>query len=319
MTDLYPRIEPYAAGMLEVGDGNQLYWETCGNPDGMPAVVLHGGPGSGSHAGHRRLFDPARYRIVLFDQRNCGRSLPHAARDTTDLSANTTHHLIADIEMLRCELGIDRWLVYGNSWGSTLALAYAERFPEAVGAIVLCAVTMSRPVEIEWLYRGVGRFFPEAWARFRTGVPPAERDGDLVEAYYRLLQQPNPEVREKAAREWCAWEDAIVMTDPDAQPNPRYFDPDFRMAFTRIVTQYFRHRAWLDDSELLRNVGRLRGIPGVLVHGQFDLSAPIGTAWELWRAWPDSDLRTVRAGHLATDLAMAAATVAATDSFARKP
>jgi proline iminopeptidase len=316
MTDLYPPIEAYETGVLAVGDGHQLYWETCGNPNGTPAVVLHGGPGSGCRPGHRQLFDPDRYRIVLFDQRNCGRSAPHASLPSTDLSTNTTGHLINDIEALRHHLGIEQWLVYGNSWGSTLALAYAEHHPRAVSAVVLCAVTMSRPEEIEWLYRGVGRFFPEAFARFRTAVAPKDRDGDLVEAYSRLLKEPNPEVRDRAARDWCAWEDAIVMTAPDAQPNPRYLDAELRMAFARIVTHYFRNRAWLEESELLRNIGHLRGIPGVLIHGQFDLSCPLGTAWELFRAWPEADLRTVRAGHNSTEVAMSAAVVAATDRFA---
>ena len=200
--------------------------------------------------------------------------------------------------MLRCELGIDRWLVYGNSWGSTLALAYAERFPEAVGAIVLCAVTMSRPVEIEWLYRGVGRFFPEAWARFRTGVPPAERDGDLVEAYYRLLQQPNPEVREKAAREWCAWEDTHVSLAPGHQSNPRYEDPEFRLRFARLVTHYWRHAAFLDDNQLLRDASVLDGIPGVLICGRYDVSSPLEAAWRLSQRWSTSHLQVIDdAGH----------------------
>src|SRR5213593_2492547 len=199
MTELYPEIEPYEQGFLEVDDGHRVYWEACGNPTGKPAVVLHGGPGSGCTTEHRRYFDPAAYRIVLFDQRGAGRSVPHASDPAVDLSTNTTHHLIADIELLRDHLDIERWLVLGNSWGATLALAYAERHPHIVTEIVLASVTMTRAADIHWLYHGVGRFFPEEWGRFRDGVPPAERDGDLVAAYHRLLNQPDPTVREKAA------------------------------------------------------------------------------------------------------------------------
>src|SRR6266511_3886593 len=211
--------------MLDVGDGQQVYWEACGDPNGKPAVVLHGGPGSGCTRGLRRYFDPGAYRIVLFDQRGAGRSVPHAGDPTVDLTTNTTPRLIADIELLRAHLGVERWLVFGVSWGATLALAYAARHPQRVTEVVLAPVTMTRPAEIHWLYHGVGRFFPEEWARFRDGVPVGERDGDLVAAYHRLLNQPDPAVREKAARDWCAWEDAVVSLESDYQPNPRYEGP----------------------------------------------------------------------------------------------
>jgi proline iminopeptidase len=290
LADLYPPIEPYATGMLDVGDGNSVYWETCGTTTGKPAVVLHGGPGSGCTPQHRRFFDPSSYRVVLFDQRGSGRSTPHASKLTTDLSANTTQHLVTDIELLREHLGIERWLVFGNSWGSTLALAYAEQYPERVSEIVLVAVTMTRPSEIDWLYHGVGRFFPEEWARFRAGVPERARAGSLVDAYYELLQHPDVAVREQAARDWCEWEDAIVSIVPDAPPNPRYDDPRFRMAFARIVTHYFHHLAWLEDGALLRDAHLLGDIPGVLIHGRLDLGGPLLTAWELARAWPASEL-----------------------------
>ena len=317
MTTLYPPIEPHSHGMLDVGDGNRLYWEECGNPRGKPALVLHGGPGSGCTPGMRRFFDPARYRVILFDQRNCGRSTPHASDPATSLAANTTPHLLADIEQLRTTLGIDRWLVFGMSWGSTLALAHAESYPERVSALVLAALTTTRPEETDWLYRGAGRFFPEAWERFREGVPPAERDGNLVEAYARLLEHPDPAVREAAAAGWCAWEDAVVATNPDAGPNPRYADPRFRIAFARIVTHYFRHNAWLEDGQLLRDAARLTGIPGVLIHGRLDISSPIETAWELARAWPGSELVIVeRSGHSSAEPGMVEAIVAATDRFA---
>ena len=314
MLGRYPEIEPHEQGMLDVGDGQLLYWEVSGNPDGKPAVVLHGGPGSGCTPGLRRYFDPAAYRIVMFDQRGAGRSSPHASDSTVDLSTNTTSHLIADIERLREHLVVERWLVFGGSWGATLALAYAERHPRRVTEIVLASVTMTRPSDIRWLYHGVGRFFPEQWVRFRDGVPPEERDGDLVAAYYKLLNDAHPAVREKAARDWCDWEDAVVSLEPGYEPNPRYLDPRFRMAFARIVTHYFYHHAWLEDGILLREAQRLAGIPGVLVHGRQDLGAPAGTAWELAQAWPDAELDLVDTGHTGGD-EMTSYLIAATDRF----
>ncbi len=313
---MYPEIEPYARGMLDAGDGQSLYWETCGNPAGQPAVVLHGGPGSGCGPGFRRYFDPAAYRIVLFDQRGAGRSLPHASDRATSLQANTTRHLIADIELLREFLGVGRWLVWGISWGSTLGLAYAEQYPERVSEIVLHSVTMTRPADIDWLYHGVGRFFPEEWAAFRDGAGTGA-GGDLVAAYYRLLDDPDPGVRERAARDWCAWEDAVVSLEEGHRPHPRYADPRFRMAFARIVTHYFHHRAWLEDGALLRDAGRLSGIPGVLVHGRLDLGGPPATAWELARAWPDAELHLVGGGHTGGP-AMDEILIAATDRFASR-
>jgi proline iminopeptidase len=316
---LYPEIEPYEHGMLDVGDGNLVYWEVCGNREGKPAVVLHGGPGSGCTAGVRRYFDPNAYKVVLFDQRGCGRSTPHAGDPTTDLATNTTHHLLADIERLRRHLGIERWLVFGGSWGSTLGLAYAERNPERVSEIVLFGIATTRRREVEWLTRDVGRLFPEQWARFRDGAPEAERGGDLVEAYSRLLHHPDPAVRAKAASDWCDWEDAHVRVRPDHRRNPRYDDPRFRMAFARLVTHYWRHAAWLEDGILLREAGRLAGIPGVMVHGRLDVSSPLDTAWELARAWPGSELVVVEeAGHSPGDPGMAEILVAATDRFARR-
>ena len=318
MTALYPEIEPYDHGMLDVGDGNLVYWESCGHADGKPAVVLHGGPGSGCSIGMRRYFDPSAYRIVLFDQRGCGRSRPHASDPRTDLSVNTTEHLLADIERLRQHLGIDRWLIFGGSWGATLALAYAERNSQRVTEIVLVGVTMTRRSEIEWLYRGVAPMFPEQWTQFRAGVPAAERDGDLIDAYHRLLMNPDPVVHTKAARDWCDWESALLSVDPDAKPEPRRLQPNFQLAFARIVTHYFRHNAWLANGILLQQADSLAGIPGIMVHGRLDLSAPLVTAWELAHAWPDSELVIVRgAGHTSTDPGVSESLVAATDRFAR--
>jgi len=294
----FPAIEPFEQGMLDVGDGQRIYWETSGNPGGKPALVVHGGPGSGSAPSRRCFFDPEAYLIVQFDQRGAGSSTPHASDPATDLSANTTHHLIADMERLREYLGVQRWLLWGASWGVTLALAYAERHPERVSEMVLASVTVTRPADVHWLYHTVGRYFPEQWERFRNGVPEADRDGDLVAAYYRLLNESaDVAVRERAARAWCRWEDEVLSNEEGWQPNPRYDDPAFRMAFARIVTHYFHHHAWLADGQLLRDAGRLAGIPGVLVHGRFDLGGPADVPWLLARAWPDAELHLVGTGH----------------------
>jgi proline iminopeptidase len=292
-----PPIEPYDHGMLDVGDGNLVYWETCGDPDGKPALVVHGGPGSGCSTGMRRV-DP-RYRVVLFDQRGCGRSTPHASDPATDMSVNTTEHLLADMERLREHLGIEKWLLTGGSWGSTLILAYAERHPERVSEIVIVAVTTTRRLETDWLYRGVARFFPEEWQRFREGLPEEDRDGDLVAGYARLMEHPDAAVRERATHDWLAWEDAVISLEPSGRRNA-YSDrpPDAAIAFVRICTHYFSHGAWLDEGAILRDAGRLAGIPGVLIHGRLDMGGPLHTAWELAQVWPDAELYPVEgSGH----------------------
>lgn len=316
---MYPEIEPYDHGLLDVGDGNLVYWEACGNPAGKPALVLHGGPGTGCTPGMRRLFDPQAYRVVLVDQRQCGRSTPDAALYESDLSTNTTHHLIADLEQLRQHLGVPRWLLFGGSWGSTLGLAYAEQHPQHVSEIVLMSVTSSRRFEIDWLYRHVGRLFPEQFARFRAGVPAPDRDGDLVRAYHRLLNDPDPAVRDRAAAEWCRWETSLVSTDPDYRPGPIWSDPTFRYRFARIVTHYFVNDVWLPENHILQHADRLAGIPGILVHGRWDFGGPIDTAWQLAQAWPDSELVPIAgAGHVASDPGMTEAVVAALDKFAHR-
>lgn len=317
MADLYPEIEPDATGMLDVGDDQHLYWETCGNPSSTPALVLHGGPGSGCSASARRLFDPDRYRVVLFDQRGAGRSRPHASDPDIDLTCNTTPHLIGDIERLRAHLGIARWLVLGVSWGSTLALAYAESHPDRVTGMVLASVATTTLREIDWITRGVGAFFPDAWERFRDGVPESGRDSCLADAYHALLMHPDPAIRQKAARDWCDWETAIVAVRPDHKPHSRYDDPAFRLAFARLVTHYWRNRAWLEDDILVREAGRLAGIPGRLIHGRLDFGSPLVTPWQLSRAWPGSELVVVEtAGHDTRDPGMNAHIVAATDRLA---
>ncbi|MGP3754201.1 prolyl aminopeptidase [Streptomyces sp. IBSNAI001] len=315
----YPPIEPYDQGMLDVGDGNLVYWEVCGSPAGKPALVVHGGPGSGCTPGARRSFDPDLYRVVLFDQRNCGRSTPHASDPATDLRHNTTAHLVADMERLRVHLGIEAWLLYGGSWGSTLILAYAEQHPERVSEIVIPAVTTTRRSEIDWLYRGAGQLFPEAWDRFRAGVPEAEGPEDLLTAYARRTESPDPEVRAKATADWCAWEDAVLSVEAHTGPAPYGGRPGRdRLAFVRICAHYFSHAAWLEEGQLIRDAGRLAGIPGVLVHGRFDLGSPLTTAWELAKAWPDAELTVIEdAGHLGGP-ATTRAVLAALDRFARR-
>jgi proline iminopeptidase len=318
VTEPYPPIEPYDQGLLDVGDGNLVYWEACGNPDGKPALGVHGGPGSGAGPGSRRYFDPARYRVILYDQRGCGRSTPHASDPSTDMSVNTTEHLLGDMERLREHLEIERWLLYGGSWGSTLILAYAERHPERVSEIVLLGVTTSRRSEIDWLYRGVGRFFPAEWEQFRAGVPEADRDGDLVAAYARLMESPAEDVRHKAATDWLAWEDAVISLEPHGTPNAYSDRPaDAQLAFVRICAHYFAHGAWLEEGVLLRDAHRLAGITGVLFHGRLDLGSPLATAWELARAWPDARLKIVDdSGHTGSDT-MRTQILETTDGFAR--
>jgi proline iminopeptidase len=318
---LYPDIAPHDHGMLEVGDGNRVYWEVCGNPGGKPAVVLHGGPGSGCTPYFRRLFDPGAYRVVLLDQRGCGRSTPHASAYETDMSVNTTAHLIADLERLRRHLGIERWLVWGVSWGSALGLRYAQTWPEAVSELVLTGVaTGSRP-EVALLTRGLGKIFPEAFERFVGGLPETERGRDLAAAYNRLIESPDPAVRERAARAWTDWETAIVPAPP--RSIERYEDPAFRMAFARTVTHYFAGDHFMgegnDEGVVLRDAPTLEGIPGTLVQGRLDFGNLLGIVWRLHHAWPGSELVLVDdVGHDAGAPAVAEALVAATDKYARR-
>lgn len=320
MTDLYPEIEPFEHGLLAVGDGNLVYWETCGTPHGKPAVVLHGGPGSGCTTWHRRLFDPAAYRVVLFDQRGCGRSTPHASAPDTELASNTTSNLIADIELLRQHLDVDQWLVFGGSWGCTLALAYAEAHADRVTEMILFGVTTGRRKEFDWLFGGgVAAFFPEQWERLRAGAPVGERDGDVVEAYHRLLNDRDSAVRQRAALAWCMWESATPTWPPTTGLAERFTDPTYALAFARIVTHYVRHNAWLEDGSLLRDADSLADIRGILVNGRFDFQAPIANAWELQRVWPRAELVIVDdAGHSATP-SLAQALIRATDQFAAPP
>ena len=313
MRFLYPPIRPHDQGMLDVGDGHHIYWEVSGNPSGKPAVVLHGGPGSGSVEAQRRLFDPAAYRIVLFDQRGCGRSTPHVSDPAADLSTNTTWHLVADIERLRSFLGIERWQVLGGSWGSTLAVAYAQRHPERVTEIVLRGVFLLRQVELDWIYGGgAGMLFPEAWAEFVSLVPPSERD-DLLNAYRRLVEGPS---RDRAAAAWSNWEGAAVSLVPNPGLVASYASPEFALPFARIALHYFCNGGWLEEGQLIRDAGKLAGIPGRIVQGRYDAVCPPTTAWELHQAWPESELTIApRAGHAVSDPGILDGLIAATDGF----
>jgi proline iminopeptidase len=305
----YPDIAPYDTGLLDTGDGNLVYWETCGNPDGVPALIVHGGPGSGCTTGSRRSLDPDRFRIIIFDQRNCGRSLPPASDPAADMKLNTTEHLLLDMEQLRDHLGVQKWLLRGASWGVTLSLAYAERYPERVSGMLMLSVTSTRRLELDWLYRGVGRFFPEAWARFRDfpgltdvyklptdAAPPIE---ELLGEYARMMEDPDIRVRSRAAAEWVAWEDAVISQESNGSPGAYSSRlDDARLAFVRICSHYFANDAFLEDGVLIREAGRLAGIPGILIHGRNDLGGGVYTPWELARAWPGAELIVIEdSGH----------------------
>ena len=310
---LYPAIEPYRQGMLDVGDGHRVHWELCGNPDGRPAVFLHGGPGSGCSPVHRRLFDPERYNVLLFDQRGCGRSTPHAGLD-----ANTTQHLVADMERLRALLGAERWLVFGGSWGSTLGLAYAEAHPDCVSALILRGIFTVRRSELLWYYQeGASWLFPDKWEGFLAPIPEAER-GDLMAAYHRRLTGPSPEVRLEAARAWTLWEGETITLLPSPAYSARYAEDRFALAFARIENHYFVNGGFVEEGQLLRDAGRLRGIPGIVIQGRYDLATPARSAWDLHRAWPEAEFRLVEgAGHAFDEPGILAELLRATDRFAR--
>lgn len=294
---MFPNIEPFESGTLEAGDSQEIYWECCGNPDGRPVVYLHGGPGSGCTPNNRRYFDPAIYKIVLTDQRGCGRSRPHVEK-VSDLEVNTTAHLIKDLERLREHLAIDRWTILGASWGSTLALAYAQALPHRVAAMVLACVTTTSRREVKWITNDVGRIFPEQWERFAAASSGDRNPTDVADAYAKLVFSADPAARERAAREWCVWEDTHVSLAPGHVPNSRFKDPAFRLLFARLVTHYWRHAAFLGEDQLIRNASILNGIPGVLLHGRYDISSPLETAWRLHQAWRGSALEIIDdAGH----------------------
>lgn len=316
---LYPPIEPYEHGVLPVGDGHELYWEACGNPEGKPAVFLHGGPGGGCTPDHRRYFDPERYRILLFDQRGCGRSTPHASDPAADLSSNTTWHLVADIERLRESFGIERWQVFGGSWGSTLALAYAEAHPQRVAELVLRGIFTLRRGEIDWFYQnGASQLFPDAWERYLSVIPEGER-GDLVAAYHRRLFDPDPAVHVPAGVEWTVWENSTVRLIPDEEAIAEArADVAAAVAFARIENHYFTNGGFMEEGQLIRDAAaRLAGVPGVIVQGRYDVCTPPRTAWDLHRAWPEAVFELIPdAGHASSEPGIVDALIRATDRFA---
>lgn len=315
MSDLrtyYPAIEPYDTGMLDVGDGHHLYYERVGTPGAKPAVFLHGGPGAGSSPLHRQLFDPARYDVLLFDQRGCGRSIPHA-----ELRANTTWHLVADIERLRERVGVENWLVFGGSWGSTLSLAYAQAHRERVSELVLRGVFTGERALIDWYYKfGASEIYPDKWERFLAPIPLTERS-DLVAAYHPILNGDDPAAQLDAAKAWSLWEGETVTLLPDPSLTTSHSDEQFAVAFARLENHYFSHDCWLESGQLLRGAGRLRGIPGVIVHGRYDIPTPVRSAWELHKRWPGSELHIVEgAGHAFSEPGILHQLIVATDRFA---
>ena len=311
--ELYPEIEPYANGRLQVSPLHNVYFEQCGNPQGKPVVFLHGGPGAGCNDKCRRCFDPARYRIVLFEQRGCGRSTPHA-----ELTDNTTWDLVADIERLREHLHIERWQVFGGSWGSTLALAYAQTHPQRVTELVLRGIFLLRRWELEWFYQqGCDAIFPDAWECFLAPIPAVER-ADLISAYHRRLTSPDPATRLAAAKAWSIWEGSTIFLQQDPAHIASTGADEFALAFARIECHYFVHGGFFDaDDQLLRNVDKLKNLPAVIVQGRYDVVCPVRSAWDLHRAWPEADLRIVAdAGHSAFEAGNIHELISATDRFA---
>jgi len=310
---LYPPIDPYETGTLDVGDGHLLYYERSGTPGAKPAVFLHGGPGGGISPNHRRLFDPAHYDVLLFDQRGCGRSTPHAG-----LEANTTWHLVADIERLRALMGVDKWLVFGGSWGSALALAYAQTHPERASELVLRGIFTVRESELDWYYQfGASEVHPEKWEDFLAPIPPEER-GDLRAAYRRRLTGADEAARLEAAQAWTLWEGRTLTLLPDAAMTTGFENPHFALAFARIENHYFVHGGWLEEGQLIRDAHKLRGIPGTIVQGRYDMACPTRTAYELHKAWPEADFHLIEgAGHAYSEPDILDRLIRATDDYAR--
>jgi proline iminopeptidase len=312
---LYPAIEPYATGTIEVGDGHRLYWERCGTRGAKPVVFLHGGPGSGCSDGQRRQFDPALYDILLFDQRGCGRSTPFASLDH-----NTTWDIVADIEKLREQvMGVDKWMVFGGSWGSTLSLSYAQTHPDRVTELVLRGIFLFRQSEVDWLYKyGASELYPEEWEKFVGFIPEDER-GDLVEAYYRRLTGDDSAVKLEAAKRWSMWEGVTVTLLPDEAMLEEFTEDQHAIAIARIENHYMRTNGWLEEGQLLANAGRLKGIPGIIIQGRHDCCTPPSAAWDLKKAWPEVDLQIVPdGGHLYTEPGITDGLVRASDRFAGK-
>ncbi|MET0378364.1 MAG: prolyl aminopeptidase [Spongiibacteraceae bacterium] len=311
---LFPDIKPYATHKLAVDAPHQLYVEECGIPDGIPVLFVHGGPGGGCTPKHRCFFDPTVYRIILFDQRGSGRSTPHA-----ELNGNNTDALVADIERLREFLGVDKWLLFGGSWGSTLSLVYAERFPERVLGLILRGIFLCRRQDLLWFYQeGANHVFADYWQQYVAPVPLAER-GDMMSAYYRLLTGNNELARMGAAKAWSGWEAQCSTLKPDTQLVDQFTDPRFALALARIEAHYFVNDAFLEPNEIVENAHRLKGIPGVIIHGRYDMVCPADNAFALKQAWPEADLHIIKdAGHSAMEPGITEALVRATNRFARE-
>jgi proline iminopeptidase len=317
MTDLrtlYPEIEPFETGFLDTGDGHRVYWERVGTKGAKPAVFLHGGPGGGCSASHRRLFDPALYDVILFDQRGCGRSTPFASLDN-----NTTWHLVADIERLREMVGVEQWQVFGGSWGSTLALAYAETHPERVSELVLRGIYLLTKAEMDWYYQfGVSEMFPEKYDAFIALIPEAER-GDLVTAYRKRLTGNDREEQLRCAKAWSVWEGETITLLPEPSTSDQFHEAEFALAFARIENHYFVHAGWFEDGQLLRDAYKLKDIPGTIVHGRYDMPCPMRQAWELHKAWPKADFHPIEgAGHAYSEPGILDRLIRATDKYAGK-
>ncbi|MEO3387741.1 prolyl aminopeptidase [Mesorhizobium sp. CAU 1741] len=312
---LYTEIEPFETGFLDVGDGHTIYWERVGTKGAKPAVFLHGGPGGGISPAYRRFFDPARYDVILFDQRGCGKSTPHAG-----LEANTTWHLVADIERLREMVGVDRWLVFGGSWGSTLALAYSQTHPDRVSELVVRGIYTLTKAELAWYYQfGVSEMFPDKWERFVAPIPEAER-GDMMAAYRKILTGDDKAAQIEAAIAWSMWEGQTITLLPEPDTADRFGEGHFALAFARIENHFFVHGGWLEEGQLVRDATKLAGIPGLIVHGRYDMPCPARYAWELSKAWPDAEFHLIEgAGHAYSEPGILDRLIYATDKFAGKP
>ena len=311
---LYPEIEPFASGMLDVGDGHQIYWERAGTKGAKPAVFLHGGPGGGFSPAHRRQFDPAKYDLILFDQRGCGKSTPYASLDN-----NTTWDLVADIERLREMIGADKWLVFGGSWGSTLALAYAQTHPKRVSELVVRGIYTLTRAELDWYYQfGVSEIFPDKWERFCAPIPVPERSA-MMAAYRKRLTGTDRKAQIEAALAWSKWEGQTITLLPEPSTSDKFGQEDFALAFARIENHYFVHAGWLEEGQLLRDAGKLKGIPGVIVHGRYDMPCPAKYAWELHKGWPEAEFFLIEgAGHAYSEPGILDRLIYATDKFAGK-
>ncbi len=309
---LYPPIEPYETGMLDVGDGHSIYYERSGKRGGKPAVFLHGGPGSGVSSNHRRLFNPDVYDVLLFDQRGCGKSVPHA-----DLHANTTWHLVEDIERLRKLIGVDKWMVFGGSWGSSLGLAYSQKHPEHVSELILRGIYTVTKAEIDWYYQfGVSEMFPDKWELFQAPIPLEER-GNMVAAYHKRLTGDDKIAQLEAAKAWTIWEGETVTLLPDPEYSARFRDGHYALAFARLENHYFINGSWLEEGQLLRDAHKLHGIPGVIVQGRYDMPCPVKYAYALHKVWPDAEFHLIEgAGHAYTELGILDRLIRATDQFA---